>query len=48
LPCVTLRLEDGTFLEFPNGGGVITRQTNDVFSDYLRVYVENHRNESLV
>ena len=48
MPCATLRLEDGTCLEFPTGGGDVTRQTHDVFSDYLQAYVKNHRNESLV
>ena len=48
MPCATLRLEDGTCLRFPDGGGKITRQTRDLFSAYVRTYVKQHQSESLV
>jgi len=48
MPCATLRLEDGTQLRFPDGGGEITRQTRELFSVYVRDYVEQHQSERLV
>nr|ADI22870.1 branched-chain amino acid aminotransferase/4-amino-4-deoxychorismate lyase [uncultured gamma proteobacterium HF0500_32L01] len=48
MPCAVLRLEDGTFLEFPKGGGKVTRQTREIFSVYVRDYVKQHQNESLI
>jgi branched-chain amino acid aminotransferase len=47
MPCATLRLEDGTCLEFPNGGGEITRQIRDIFAAYIDTYIEQHYDESL-
>ena len=48
MPCAMLRLEDGTCLRFPEGGGELTRQVQKIFSAYVHVYIEQHRDESFL
>jgi len=48
MPCASLRLEDGLVLKFPEGGGEVTRQVQDVFSDYLDAYVALHAEDVMV
>ena len=48
MPCATLRLEDVNVVEFPEGGGPITKKTCRTFSAYVQAYVEEHRNESII
>ena len=48
MPCASLRLEQGEVLQFPEGGGEITRQVHAVFLDYLDAYVQAHAEDALV
>ena len=48
MPCASLRLEGGEVLQFPQGGGEITRQVQAVFLAYLDAYVEAHADGALI
>ncbi len=48
MPCAALMLEDGATIEFPLGGGELTRKIQRVFSTYVCEYVETHRSDSLL
>ena len=48
MPCASLRLEDGEVLQFPEGGGEITRQVQAVFLAYLDAYAAEHATDALV
>ena len=48
MPCASLRMMDGTHLEFPEGGGEITRKTQKIFSEYVARYIQAHAHESLI
>ena len=48
MPCASLRLEEGEVLQFPDGGGEITRQVQAVFLNYLDEYAAAHAADALV
>ena len=48
MPCASLVLEDGTHIEFPEGGGPLTRKTRESFESYIQAYVHRHRHQSLI
>ena len=48
MPCVSLTLLSGERLEFPVGGGDVTRQTRDIFADYVEAYISAHAGDTLV
>ena len=48
MPCASLALEDGAHIEFPEGGGPLTRKTRESFQSYIQVYVKRHRHQSLI
>ena len=48
MPCASLRLESGEVLQFPEGGGEITRQVQAVFLAYLDAYAAEHAADALV
>ena len=48
MPCASLRLENGEVLQFPEGGGEITRQVQAVFLAYLDAYAAEHAADALV
>ncbi|HEX5421364.1 MAG TPA: aminotransferase class IV [Gammaproteobacteria bacterium] len=48
MPVVSVRQEDGTKLEFPPGGGAITRRVAQYYKDYVEAYVRTHAAESLL
>ncbi len=48
MPCASLTLLGGERLEFPTGGGEITRTVQAVFSSYVKSYIESHANDALV
>ena len=48
MPCASLRLESGEVLQFPGGGGEITRQVQAVFLAYLDAYAAEHAADALV
>ncbi len=48
MPCASLRLEEGKVLQFPSGGGEITRQVQAVFLTYLEEYAAAHAADALV
>jgi branched-chain amino acid aminotransferase len=43
MPVHTLRLEDGEVIEFPKGGGKLTRRLRDLYREFVDDYVETHR-----
>lgn len=47
MPCVSLTLLDGERLEFPVGGGDVTRAAGQVFSGYVEDYISQHANDAL-
>jgi branched-chain amino acid aminotransferase len=47
MPIRSLRLEDGNVVEFPEGGGDVTRRTAAVFKAYIDRYVREHADEAL-
>lgn len=47
MPVRSLRLEDGSVVEFPEGGGEITRRVRGIFSDFIADYVRRHASDSL-
>jgi branched-chain amino acid aminotransferase len=48
MPVVSLRLEDGKIVEFPPGGGEVTRQTAQFYRQYVDQYVREHADCRLV
>ena len=48
MPCASLRLESGEVLQFPGGGGEITRQVQAKFLAYLDTYAAAHAADALV
>ena len=48
MPCRSLRLEDGSQISFPEGGGEVTRRTQKVFSGYIRNYINMHSEDRLL
>lgn len=48
MPCRSLRLEDGSQISFPEGGGEITRRTRKIFSGYIRNYINRHGEDRLL
>ncbi len=46
MPVVSLRLADGTELEFPTGGGALTRRVAECYEEYLRAYLDDHAEQS--
>lgn len=47
MPVYTLMLENKRLLQFPVGGGEITRRVAQIFKTYIATYTEAHRNEKL-
>ncbi|HAF73827.1 MAG TPA: hypothetical protein DCG21_01140, partial [Gammaproteobacteria bacterium] len=47
MPVVSLTLLDGERLEFPVGGGEVTRQTRQIFSDYVEAHISEHAQDAL-
>lgn len=47
MPVKSIRLENGDTVEFPRGGGDITRQAQTIFKDFIRDYIEAHENQRL-
>jgi branched-chain amino acid aminotransferase len=47
MPVVSLRIEDGRVLEFPAGGGAVTRRVAAYYKEYVEAYVRAHAEESL-
>ncbi len=47
MPVRSLRLEDGSMVEFPEGGGEMTRRVRGIFSDFIADYVRRHASDSL-
>ncbi len=48
MPVRSLRQRDGTVLEFPAGGGEITRRVMAYYREYVQDYVRAHASESLL
>lgn len=48
MPVLSLRLEDGKVVEFPAGGGEITRHTAQYYRQYVEQYVREHADNRLV
>jgi len=48
MPCASLRLEDGNVLRFPEGGGVVTRQAQVLYANYIDAYANEHSEDILV
>jgi branched-subunit amino acid aminotransferase/4-amino-4-deoxychorismate lyase len=48
MPCRSLRLEDGSQITFPEGGGEVTRRTRRIFSGYIRSYINMHSEDRLL
>ena len=47
MPVVSLTLLDGERLEFPVGGGEVTRQTRQIFSDYVEAHISERAQDAL-
>ncbi len=48
MPCLSLRLEDGSDVMFPEGGGQVTRRARTAFKAYLHEYIAAHEEDRLV
>jgi branched-chain amino acid aminotransferase len=48
MPVISLRLEDGKVVEFPAGGGELTRLTARYYRQYVDRYVQQHAEDRLV
>lgn len=46
MPAASLRLQNGKILEFPHGGGKLTRLAMKLYADSLVDFVRTHRNHS--
>ena len=42
VPVRSLRLEDGSLLEFPKGGGEVTRMLQNLYKDYVKRYRQDN------
>ncbi len=42
MPVKSIRLENGDVVEFPSGGGEVTRQAQSVFKEFIASYIEAH------
>jgi branched-chain amino acid aminotransferase len=47
MPVAALRLRDGRVLEFPAGGGPLTRRVMTEYREYVEAYVREHAHRSL-
>jgi branched-chain amino acid aminotransferase len=47
VPVMSLRLEDGTLLEFPKGGGETTRRLQTLYKEYVKDYQERNHDSRL-
>lgn len=47
VPVMSLRLEDGTLLEFPKGGGETTRSLQTLYKEYVKDYQERNQESRL-
>jgi len=47
MPVKSLRLEDGTTVKFPSGGGEQTRRVREIFTEYIADYVAAHASDTL-
>lgn len=47
VPVRSLRLEDGTLIEFPTGGGEITRQLQALYKEYVTRHQQENRDSRL-
>ena len=47
MPVRSLTLGDGGVVEFPEGGGGLTRQAMAYYKDYVKQYLRDHVNLSL-
>jgi branched-chain amino acid aminotransferase len=43
MPIVALRLQDGTQMRFPEGGGPLTRRAAAYYKEYVAEYIRTHR-----
>lgn len=43
MPVVSLRLQDGTWLDFPPSGGPVTKKVAAAYKQYVDEYVQNHQ-----
>ena len=48
MPCASLTLLNGERLDFPEGGGEVTRAVRQVFSEYIQRYIEENTSDSLL
>ena len=48
MPCASLTLLNGERLNFPEGGGEVTRMVRQVFSEYIQRYIEQNADDSLL
>jgi branched-chain amino acid aminotransferase len=48
MPCASLTLLNGERLNFPEGGGKVTRVVRQVFSEYIQRYIEQNASDSLL
>jgi len=47
MPIVSLRLDDGRIVEYPAGGGEITRKVAAYYKEYLREHIKQNASLSL-
>jgi hypothetical protein len=47
MPIVSLRLDDGRMIEFPAGGGEITRKVAGYYKKYIHEHVKKNASLSL-
>jgi len=48
MPVVSMTLLGGERLEFPVGGGEVTRKTRTIFSNFVKKYISEHADDALV
>ena len=47
MPVSALRLEAGRWIEFPQGGGALTRRLSGLYAEFMDEYVKSHAAEAL-
>ena len=47
MPVLSLRLSDGRTLEYPEGGGALTRRVMEYYRDHMAAYLRDHAHLSL-
>ena len=47
MPVKSIRLEDGTMVHFPSGGGAMTRRIRSIFTEFIAAYVREHSADRL-